>query len=66
MEEKQKLPVVPVPVDHMEIFYKSVAEPKSLPYAYCSKLTTIEILWRKGIYAAELEWEKIQGKIPFP
>ena len=68
--EDQYLPTVPVPVHRMEIFYNSAAEPDrellKLPIrGYVQAKSASRGMWKKWIVAASLEWEKIQGGIPF-
>ena len=66
--EQQYLPKVPVPVQHMAIFYDSVAKPDrdvlKLPIrGYVQANSASRQQWRKWIDAAELEWEKAHGGI---
>ena len=68
--EQQYLPKVPVPVQHMAIFYDSVAKPDrdvlKLPIrGYVQANSAIRRQWRKWIGAAELEWAKVHGGILF-
>ena len=68
--EQQYLPKVPVLVQHMAIFYHSVAEPDrevlKLPirgYVPRQANSASQRQWRKWIGAAELEWGKVYGGI---
>ena len=66
--EQQYLPKVPVSVQHMAIFYDSVAKPDrdvlKLPIrGYVQANSASRQQWRKWIDAAELEWEKAHGGI---
>ena len=70
--EEQYLPNVPVPVQHMAIFYHSVARPEpdrdilKLPIGGCVQANSASRRqWRKWISAAELEWAKVHGGILF-
>ena len=63
--ERQYLPKVPVPVQHMAIFYDSLAKPDrdvlKLPIrGYVQANSAIRRQWRKWIGAAELEWAKVE------
>ena len=66
--EQQYLPKVPVPIQHMAIFYDSVAKPDRdvliLPIrGYVQANSASRQQWRKWIDAAELEWAKEHGGI---
>ena len=67
--EQQYLPKVPVPVQHMAIFYDSTAKPDrdvlKMPIrGYVQANSAIRRQWRKWIGAAELDWSKVHGGIP--
>ena len=66
--EQQYLPKVPVPIQHMAIFYHSVAKSdrdvlKLQIKGYVQAHSASRQQWRKWIDAAELEWEKEYGGI---
>ena len=66
--EQQYLPKVPVPVQHMTIFYHLVAQPDrhvlKLPIrGYVQAKSASRRQWRKWIGAAGLEWTKVYGGI---
>ena len=68
VEELQCLPKIPVPIQHMAIFYDSVAELDrdvlKLPIqGYVQANSASRRQWRKRIGAAELEWAKAHGGI---